>query len=105
MAQSVHITARALREIDAALEWLTQQSRPAAVRWHQQLTEAIRSLENNPERWGLAPESEWYSGELRQLLHGKRRGVYRILFEVRGDIVYVLRVRHGAQALLEPGEL
>ena len=104
MAHSVYITARALREIDAALEWLTQHSLPAAVRWHQQLTEAIRSLENNPERWGLAPESEWYSGELRQLLHGKRRGVYRILFEVRGDTVYVLRVRHGAQALLEPGE-
>lgn len=105
MAHSVHITARALREIDAALEWLTAQSRPAAVRWHQQLTEAIRSLENNPERWGLAPESEWYPGELRQFLHGKRRGVYRILFEVRGDTVFVLRVRHGAQALLEPGEM
>lgn len=105
MAHSVHITARALREIDAALEWLTERSRPAAVRWHQQLTEAIRSLENNPERWGLAPESEWYSGELRQLLHGNRRGAYRILFEVRGDTVYVLRVRHSAQALLEPGEL
>jgi plasmid stabilization system protein ParE len=105
MARSVHITARALREIDEGLAWLTERSRAAAARWHEQLLEAIRSLEENPERWGLAPESEWYPGELRQLLHGKRRGVYRILFEVRGDTVYILRVRHSAQALLEPGEL
>jgi hypothetical protein len=31
--------------------------------------------------------------------------VYRILFEIRDDTVYVLRVRHSAQALLEPEEL
>lgn len=105
MAHSVHITARALREIDEGLEWLAARSRPAAARWNQQLQEAVRSLENNPERCGLAPENEWYPGELRQLLHGKRRGVYRILFEVRGDTVQILRVRHSAQALLEPGEL
>jgi plasmid stabilization system protein ParE len=54
----------------------------------------------------LAPENEWYEGgELRELLYGKRQGVYRILFEVRGDTVYILRVRHGAQELLGPGDL
>jgi len=105
MAHSVRITARAVREIDEALEWLGERSRTAAVRWHAQLLEAIRSLENNPQRCGLAPESELFPGELRQLLHGKRQRVYRILFETRGNTVYILRVRHGAQSLLEPGEL
>ena len=105
MALSVHITARALREIEKALEWLSERSRAAAARWYEQLMEAVRSLENTPERCGLAPESDWYPGELRQLLHGKRHGVYRILFEIRGDTVYILRIRHSAQALLEPGEL
>jgi plasmid stabilization system protein ParE len=105
MAHSVRITASALREMDEALASLSRRSRPSAARWHEQLVEAIRSLEHNPERYGLAPESEWYPGELRQLLHGKRRGIYRILFEVRGDIVYVLRIRHSAQEILEPGEL
>ncbi|MCI0460405.1 MAG: type II toxin-antitoxin system RelE/ParE family toxin [Gemmataceae bacterium] len=104
MAHAVHITARALREIDEALDWLAERSRAAAARWHERLLEAIRSLEH-PERCGLAPESEWYPGELRQLLYGKKRGVYRVLFEVRGDTVYILRVRHSAQALLEPDEL
>jgi plasmid stabilization system protein ParE len=105
MAHAVHLTARALREIEETLEWLAERSRAAALRWHGQLLEAVRSLENHPERCGLAPESEWFPGEIRQLLHGKRRGVYRILFEVRGNTVYVLRVRHSSQALLEPGEL
>jgi plasmid stabilization system protein ParE len=105
MGHSVHITARALGEIDEALEWLSEQSPLAADRWHQRLQEAVRSLENNPKRCALAPESEWYPGELRQLLHGKKRGIYRILFEVRGDTVYIVRVRHGAQELLEPDDL
>jgi plasmid stabilization system protein ParE len=105
MAHSVHITSRALREIDEALAWLSERSRAAAGRWHENLMDAVRSLEDNPGRCGLAPESEWYPGELRQLLHGKRRGVYRILFEVRGNTVYILRIRHSAQALLDPGEL
>jgi hypothetical protein len=45
------------------------------------------------------------------LFYGKRRGVYRILFAIRGDVVHVLTVRHSAQRGLtgnqawdEPGE-
>jgi plasmid stabilization system protein ParE len=105
MTYSVRITARALREIDEALAWLSARSRAAAEQWHERLLQAVRSLEDNPERCGPAPESEWYPAEIRQLLHGKKRGIYRILFAIRGDTVYILRVRHSAQALLEPGEL
>jgi plasmid stabilization system protein ParE len=101
----VVITRRALREIDAALEWLAERSPPAAARWHRRLLDAIDSLESNPERCSLAPESDWFpGGEIRQLLYGKRGGVYRILFEVRGDTVVILRVRHQAQDLLPPEE-
>ena len=64
------------------------------------IEDAIATLERNPARWPLAPEAEWYDGDLRQLLHGKRRGIYRILFEVRGETVVILRVRHGRQNLL-----
>lgn len=101
MRFAVRIAARALAEIDQALEWLSERSPTAAARWHQRLLEAIQSLENNPERCGLAPEAQWYpGGQLRQLLHGKRQGVYRILFEVRDTTVFIVRVRHGRQDLL-----
>jgi plasmid stabilization system protein ParE len=105
VAHSLEITARALREIDEALEWLARRSRRVALRWHQQLLEAVESLAENPQQYGLAPEAEWYPGELRQLLHGKKRAVYRILFEVRGESVYILRVCHSSHALFQRGEL
>jgi hypothetical protein len=59
-------------------------------------------LEENPERCAEAPDAEWHGAGLRQLLHGKRRYIYRILFEIRGDVVVVFRVRHRAQDLLGP---
>jgi plasmid stabilization system protein ParE len=105
MPYQIRITARALREIDEALEWLAERAPAAASRWYEQLSEAIDSLVGFPELCGLAPESEWYPGELRQLLHGKRKGMYRILLEIREDVVIILRVRHSARALLGPDEL
>jgi plasmid stabilization system protein ParE len=106
MAYSVQITRRALTEIDAALAWLANRSPSAAARWHGRLLDALNTLEANPGRCALAPESDWYAGaEMRQLLYGRRQGIYRILFEIRGRTVYILRVRHGSQNLLSPDEL
>jgi plasmid stabilization system protein ParE len=106
MPYTVRITRRALREIDEVLGWLTRHSPAGASRWYRRLREAIESLQDNPGRCPLAPENEWYSGgELRQLLHGKRRDVYCILFEIRGTTVYILRVRHAARDVLGPDEL
>jgi plasmid stabilization system protein ParE len=65
MAYAVRLTARALREVDAALAWLSERSRGAAARWHERLQEAIRSLATNPERCGLVPENEWYQDLLK----------------------------------------
>ena len=105
MPYVVHISDRALREIHHAFDWLEERSPAAAARWRDGLLVAIHSLENNPERHPLAPESEWYPLKIRQALHGKKRSAYRILFVVRDDEVHILRVRHGAQNLLMPGEL
>ena len=43
--------------------------------------------------------------EVRQLLYGRRRQMYRILYEIRGETVYVLRLRHAARAYLDPEEI
>jgi plasmid stabilization system protein ParE len=94
----------AAREIKEHYHWLGQRSATAAERWRDSLLDAITSLEVYPERFPEAPEAEYHQG-LRQLLHGKRRHVHRILFEVRGDTVIILRVRHAAQNLLAPGDL
>ncbi len=106
MPHAVRITATALAEIEEALAWLVKRSPLAAARWHARLLAAIRSLDTHPNHCGLAPENEWWDGgELRQLLYGKRHNTDRVLFEVRGETVYVLRVRHGARDLLRPEDL
>jgi hypothetical protein len=40
---------------------------------------------------------------MRQLLYGRKPHLYRILFTIDGDVVYVLHVRHGRRRhLSEP---
>ncbi len=104
MTFRVVIARRAAGEIAANHRWLSERSPPRADRWRDSLLRAVDSLEEQPERYPLAPESEWYDGELRELLHGKRRQAYRILFEIRGDAVAVLRVRHHSQNQLGPDD-
>ena len=38
---------------------------------------------------------------MRQLLYGRKPHVYRILFTIEGDAVYVLRIRHGRRRRLD----
>lgn len=104
MSGNVVLARVAAREIEQQFTWLAERSETNANRWRNPLLEAIDSLEDNPERCPEAPEAEWHEG-LRQLLHGKRRQIHRILFEIRGDTVVVLRVRHSAQDFLRPEEL
>jgi plasmid stabilization system protein ParE len=103
MSFSVVLARKAAQEIQEEYQWLVERSEGAANRWRNSLLKAIETLEENPERCPEAPEAAWHEG-LRQLIHGKRRQVFRILFEVRGHMVVVLRVRHSAQDFLGPKE-
>src|SRR5262245_37801950 len=100
MNYRVVIQPRAQRDIDDAFRWVQQQAPERAARWYNALVAAIDSLQTLPARCGLAPEADIFEKEIRQLLHGKRRGVYRILFTIEGDIVSVLAVRHAARSFL-----
>lgn len=102
---------RAEAEAEEAFRWIYERSPEAAVRWYRELREAIESLATDPQRCALAPENESFEPEIRQLLYGRRRGVYRILFTIRGGVVSVLSVLHGARRTArhlpiedEPGE-
>jgi len=104
MSWHVVIARTAAREIEEQYDWLAERSKAMANRWRNSLLEAIDTLEDNPERCPDAPEAEWHEG-LRQLIHGKRAQIHRILFEIRGPTVVVMRVRHSAQDFLAPDEL
>jgi plasmid stabilization system protein ParE len=93
----IRVHPAALASMQEAQDWIADRSVEAAERWTGGLHDAILSLQQFPTRCGLARESRTLSFELRQLIYGKRAGRYRILFAVRGNIVHVLDVRHGAR--------
>ncbi len=69
------------------------------------LEKAIAKLKKMPERHPVAQdESDQLGVTLRQMLYGRRPGVFRILFSVEGDTVTLHYVRHSAQGPLEQGE-
>lgn len=103
MTFRVEVTAEAERDTDEILEWLhSQHAEDAGIRWFLGLEDAIASLAQFPKRCALAPESAVFPFQVRQLFYGSRRNVYRVLFTIEGDTVYVLHIRHGARQPIKP---
>jgi plasmid stabilization system protein ParE len=105
MAFQVIFRARAEADIAAAVTWLARNNAAAAARWRTGLFRIVENLETNPDRYPVADESADLGLDLRELLYGRQRGVYRILFTIEGQTVNVLRVRHAAQDRLSAGEI
>jgi hypothetical protein len=57
----------------------------------------IDKLETMPERCAKAAEAADIGMDLREILVGKRQNVYRVLFQIEGRIVHILRVWHSAK--------
>ena len=96
------ITARARADTVEAFRWIAERSPAAAARWYAGLEKAIAKLADMPERCPVAhDESEQLGITLRQLLYGRRRGVYRILFTVEDKTVTLHYVRHSARGTIE----
>jgi plasmid stabilization system protein ParE len=98
----VIILPRANDDIRRAALWIRERSKTAAIalRWARGIRAKIATLKTNPTRCPVDPDSDAYGEEVRLLLYGKRRGVYRVLFTIQGETVYVLTVRHSAQQRL-----
>jgi plasmid stabilization system protein ParE len=103
MAFRVEVTPQAKKDARAILKWLlSQQAGETGLRWFLRMDEAIQSLSDLPERCKLAPENASVPFEMRQLLYGHKPHLYRILFTIDGEAVYVLRIRHGRRKHLTP---
>ena len=107
MTYQVVIVPSALLEIAKAYRWISSNmDERAAIQWYDNLIAAIASLQNFPNRCPFAPETKDFEQEIRQLLVGKKRKpMYRVLFEVEADTVYVLYVRHSRQSRLGAEEV
>jgi plasmid stabilization system protein ParE len=93
---------------DSAVWWAENRSAEQALRWLDGFEQAIAALAEHPERHGVAREDGLYDlpYTVRQLLYGiGRKPSHRAVFEVRGDTVYVVAIRHLAQDDLSPNDL
>jgi plasmid stabilization system protein ParE len=112
MKYRIILQPRALQDLEEAYRWIAERSPEAAARWYNGLTRTIATLQDHPQRCGLASESSSVGREIRQLLYGRRGGVYRVLFVVQETQVHILHIRHAARQDIpleelgadEPGE-
>jgi plasmid stabilization system protein ParE len=105
MTFQVELTQIAETQIKQSYQWYRDRNPDFADRWFRGLMNTIATLQEKPQRCTLAVEHEIFPEEVRQLLYGKSKNIYRVLFAIRDATVYVLYVRHSAQAPLTLDEL
>jgi plasmid stabilization system protein ParE len=102
MACRFSFAPKAIEDAEITHDWMAKRSPRRAAEWYVKLFELIETLQQNPARCSLAPESDAFSEEVRQLLYGKRQKMYRILFVIRNKVIHILRFRHAAMQFLDP---
>ena len=94
MARRIEISRRAQQDIALANRWNIEEAPDFAPLWRAGLERALESLQENAGRCPVARESRELGCELRHLLYGKGRTMYRIFFEIREDEVHTIHLRH-----------
>lgn len=101
MSHKVRLSDEALRQITAIGDYIAQDSPDNARRWIIRLRAAVDTLRTFPERHAVLYTAAEAGREVRQTFYG----VYRILYEIQGDTVFVLTVRHSARRPISPAEI
>ena len=106
MTFRVSLTAAAKRDIRHILNGISERSKSGAETWYRRWSETLTRLSEQGDTLGLAPEDEDHDETIRQIIFRTRRGLpYRALFLVRGNDLFVLRVRGPGQDLVAPADL
>ena len=105
MTYRTEISSVAQAEVDSIFLRISQvMSLEKAREWYDGLLKEIASLSSMPKRCALARENQYFSKEIRQLIYGKGRNSYRIIFAIleseEVSTVRILRIRHAAQQTL-----
>ena len=93
MTYDVKILPLALKQLEAAHDWLKTRSTQHASQWYDAMVDAINSLDEHPAR---CPKVKPH-GDVRFLLAGDKWHAYRINFKIKVNSVVVYTIRHSAQ--------
>jgi toxin ParE1/3/4 len=106
MSYRVVLTDMAESDVEIVLKWFRdQQAVDAGRRWFGELLSRLDTLTAQPERCVLAAESEDFDMEIREILLGRGRYKHRILFNVSGKMVSILRVWHSSRDSISRDDL
>ena len=98
---NVELSARAEADIRGAYDYICEHGPANPDAWKAGLDQKLAFLETFPTTCPIAPESAYRQPTIRHLLYGP----FRILFAIRGNVVHVITVRHGARRFLSREEL
>ncbi len=98
MEFQVRLTRSSEQQIEAIYLWLKDRNPEYADQWFRGLMNLIATLQDKPRRCPLVKENHSTSEEIRQILYGKSRNKYRVIFAIREDTVHIIYVRHSAQS-------
>jgi len=102
----IHELGRAQADIRSIASWIAERSPQGARAWLRAYDDLIERMQKQAHSFGPAYENDDCEFDVRQALFKTRRGrVYRVLFFIDGEEVYILRVRGPGQAPVEPEEL
>ncbi len=89
----IEIAPEAGKEIEEIYLHIAKDAPDNAARWYFAIHDKIQTLKDSPNRCPLAFESRFYDYEIRNLIFGS----YRVIFRVQEKVVQILHVKHGAR--------
>jgi plasmid stabilization system protein ParE len=107
MEYRVVLADAAKADAESLYQWVIERAPLRGPEWFERLLDCLDSLNNSPRRCPLALEAQRSRREIRNVLYGKGRNVYRILFEIEEErqTVWILHIRRAARAPLRPKDL
>jgi plasmid stabilization system protein ParE len=99
----VRLTEPAEQEVEQAYLFHLKLGVATADLWYAGLLAQVSRLSTFPFAYPIAPDANVLGGDVRQMLYGRGRGAYRILYRVipavedDAALVRVLHVRHAAR--------
>ena len=97
---------KAKQDKQSIFHWLHERSPTGAASWLGAYDDLLNRLKRDAHSFGEAPENQDCQFNVRQALFKTRRGrVYRALFFIEVEDVYILRVRGPGQAPVSPEDI
>lgn len=107
MPFAVRFQPAALEDLDEAFKFAAKKAPNTAERWLERFHSEIgKRLSHDPRRCQVAPENRRSKERtIQQYLFGKRPNIYRVIFTVEDETVWILRIRRAQRRTLSHKKL